>query len=365
MFELSCPRCRRLLPLGFRGWRCPSCGSPLRVASDGGFSGLREIIHKGRTGVWKYSGAIPFSEQPVTLGEGNTPIINTRLDGADLLLKLEYVSPTGAFKDRGASVSLTRAAALGATRVVEDSTGNAGIAASAYAARAGIRARIYVPADAPEGKKGLMAACGSEVVECRTRGEAAERATSELGEEELYVGHAWDPFYLEGMKTAAFEIFEAVGAPGAVVTPVASGTLLLGLHKGFRELMGAGMVEEMPRIFGVQGEGCAPIYEDMHGKVEGGIGSSLADGLRIPDPPRRGEIVDAIRSTKGDVFIVSDPEIAASLRRLHRAGILAEPTSATAFAAFAKNRSEIGGSTLIPVTGAGVKNLGALMAALR
>lgn len=352
------------MPLDFKGWRCPICGGALKLTADRGFKSLDEVVHKGRAGIWRYSGAIPFAANPVTLGEGGTPLIKAEFEGTELFLKLEYISPTGAFKDRGASVSMTRAAALGVSRVVEDSTGNAGIAASAYAARAGIKAKIYVPADAPTSKKGLMVACGSEVVECSSRGEAAARAVSELKEGELYVGHAWDPFYLEGMKTAAFELFESGVVPDAVITPVASGTLILGLHKGFRELLDAGLINEMPRIYGVQGDSCAPIYEDMHGKIVGCVGSSLADGLRIADPPRRGEIVDAIGSTGGDVFIVSDPEIAISLRWLHRMGIMAEPTSATALAAFMKNRREIGKVAVMPITGAGIKNLGDLMKAL-
>jgi threonine synthase len=330
-----------------------------------GFKKLEDIINKERTGIWRYSGAIPYAEIPVTLGEGNTPLINASFDGARLLLKLEYVSPTGAFKDRGASVSLTRALALGARSIVEDSTGNAGIAASAYAARAGIGARIYVPADAPSEKKGLMVACGSQVVECSSRGEAASRAVSELNAGELYIGHAWDPFYLEGMKTAAFEIFEAGVVPDSLITPVASGTLLLGLRKGFMELMDAGLIDEMPKIFGVQGTECAPIYEDIHGKVSGDTGSSsLADGLRISDPPRRNEIVNAIRSTGGDVFVISNNEIASSMRLLLRMGIIAEPTSATALGAFMANRKEMGRVVVMPVTGAGVKNTRAVMAAI-
>jgi threonine synthase len=350
--------------LNFRGWRCPACGGALRLTSARGFKDLDEIIHKGRAGIWRYGGDIPFAANPVNLGEGGTPLIKAGFEGIELFLKLEYVSPTGAFKDRGAAVSMTRAVALGAGCVVEDSSGNAGIAASAYAARAGIKAKVYVPADAPAGKKGLMAACGSQVVECSSRGEAAARAVSELREGELYIGHAWDPFYIEGMKTAAFEIFEAGVVPDAVITPVASGTLLLGLHKGFRELLDAGLIDEMPRIYGVQGEGCAPIYEDMHGKIVGGVGSNLADGLRIADPPRRREILHAIGSSGGDAFVVSDPEIAVSLRWLHRMGIMAEPTSATALAALVKNWREMGRVVVMPVTGAGTKNLGGLMSAL-
>jgi threonine synthase len=364
LFLLSCPGCRLALPLEFKGWRCPSCGRALRLTSERGFGSLDEIIHKNRRGIWRYSGGIPFSDHPVTLGEGGTPLIKGVFGGAELLFKLEHVSPTGAFKDRGASACITRAAALGTGLVVEDSTGNAGVAAAAYAARAGIAARIYVPADAPASKKGLMAALGSRVVECKSRGEAAAKAVYDLGEGELYIGHAWDPFYIEGMKTVAFEIFEAGVVPDAVISPVASGTLLLGLHKGFGELLAAGMIEEMPKVFGVQGESCAPIYQDLHGRVSGSAGSSLADGLRIADPPRRGEIVDAIRSTGGDVFIVSDPEITGALKQLYRMGIMAEPTAATALAAYIKNRREMDETVIMPVTGAGMKNLNGLMAVL-
>jgi len=364
LFVLSCLGCGLALPLEFKGWRCPSCGRALKLASEKSFESLDDIIKKGRRGIWRYSGDIPFADHPVTLGEGGTPLIKGVCGGAELFLKLEYVSPTGAFKDRGASACITRAAALGAGSVVEDSTGNAGVAAAAYAARAGIQARIYVPADAPAGKKGLMAALGSKVVECGSRGEAADKAVSGLKDGDLYIGHSWDPFYIEGMKTTAFEIFEAGVVPDAVITPVASGTLLLGLHKGFGELLCAGLIEEMPKFFGVQGESCAPIYRDIHGGVEVGAGSGLADGLRIADPPRRGEIVEAIRSTGGDALIVSDPEIALALKQLYSMGIMAEPTSATALAAYVKNRQEMGGTIVVPVTGAGVKNVDGLMAAL-
>jgi threonine synthase len=364
LFSLACPRCGTALPLDFKGWRCPSCGGGLELTSGKSFESLGEIIRRNRTGIWRYGGAMPYSDSPITLGEGGTPLVGADFGGAELLLKLEYVSPTGAFKDRGASACITRAVAVGAGAVVEDSTGNAGVAASAYAARAGIAARVYVPADAPAGKRRLMAALGARVVECRSRGEAAARAVSDLRAGELYIGHSWDPFYIVGMKTAAYEIFEAGAVPDSVILPVASGTLLLGLRKGFAELLSSGLIDEVPRLFAVQGEGCAPIYRDIHGEHDVEKGSVLADGLRIADPPRRGEIVEAIRSTGGDVFIVSDPEISQALKQLWRMGVMAEPTSATALAAFLKNRQEMGGKTIMPVTGTGMKNLDGLIGAL-
>ncbi|MEJ5293004.1 MAG: pyridoxal-phosphate dependent enzyme [Candidatus Methanosuratincola sp.] len=325
---------------------------------------MSEIVAEGRSGMWRYSPWLPFSSRPVTLGEGGTPLIKSEVAGVEIIFKLEFVSPTGSFKDRGASMSVSRAAALGARTVVEDSTGNAGVAASAYAARAGIRSRIYVPADAPNAKKALMRATGAELVECRDRSEAAERAASELGTGDFYIGHAWDPFYIAGMETVAFEVYEQYGIPDSILVPVASGTLLLGLYRGFRELVACGIAGRIPRIFGVQGEDCAPIYQEIHGPAPKTFGSSLADGLRIASPPRKREILDAINSSGGDVFVVSDPEIARSLRCLMGMGIVAEPTSATALAPLSKNAGSLGSAVLIPITGSGIKHPDGIVKAL-
>jgi threonine synthase len=318
---------------------------------------FKSMLDGRERGLWRYGGCLPFSKHSVSLGEGGTPAIRRRERNAKLLLKLEYCNPTGSFKDRGASVSVSRARAIGVNRVVEDSTGNAGIAASAYAARAGIRARIYIPYDALQAKKMLISACGAEVVECSNRKEAAHKATSELAEDELYIGHAWDAFYIEGMKTVAFEIYESGFRGSSIILPVASGTLLLGLYKGFGELVEMGLLEDIPKIFAVQGEECAPLYEALHGKLSGDRRSQLADALRIEDPPRKGEILQAIKSTGGDVFTVSDPEIASAIKDLYGFGILAEPTSATAYAAFKKNIERLGVKVIMPITGTGIKTI--------
>lgn len=318
---------------------------------------FRSILDGRKQGIWRYSGSLPFSEHPVSLGEGSTPTIRRREKNSELLLKLEYCNPTGSFKDRGASLSMTRARAIGVKRVVEDSTGNAGIAASAYAARAGIRAKIYMPSDALPAKKTLIRACGAEVVECSNRKEAALRAISEMSEGELYIGHAWDAFYIEGMKTAAFEIYESNFRGESLILPVASGTLLLGLYKGFRELVEMSLLDDIPRIFAVQGEECAPLYEALHGRLSGDRRSRLADALRIEDPPRKEEILQAIKRTGGDVFTVSDSEIASATKDLYSLGILAEPTSATAYAAFKRNSEKLAGRVILPITGTGTKTI--------
>lgn len=318
------------------------------------------FIDKGMHGLWRYRKLIPLPNGPVTLGEGCTPMVIRKESKTELCFKLEYISPTGAFKDRGASVSVTRAKGAGAKNVVEDSTGNAGIAAAAYSAKAGIKARIYVPSDAPRAKKILISAFGAEVVDCNSRDEAAARSKSELRIGEAYIGHMWDPFYIEGMKTIAYEVYENGYSVDSVVVPVASGTILLGIYGGFKFLESLGLMDNIPSIYAVQGEGCAPLYEALHGKIVAGRSSQLADGLRIKDPPRKHEILKAVEETGGDVFTVSDEEIASAVKELYRMGIMAEPTSATVYAAFRKN--ELEGRVLMPITGTGMKNTDSLAA---
>lgn len=356
-FRLLCKVCNREYPLDTRYWNCPLCRRPFSIVTEHPRSNrFEDLIDKKETGLWRYGRLIPFSEQHFTLGEGMTPVIETKDEG--LIMKLEYFSPTGSFKDRGAVVSVNRAKRICARTIVEDSSGNAGIAASAYAAKAGIRAKIYVPKDAPLAKRVLIRAFGAEIVECTTRKEASLKAVEDLREDEFYIGHTWDAFYIEGMKTVAFELYERGCVPDAVIVPVASGTLFLGMFKGFLELNELGFLDWVPMFYAVQGEGCAPIYEDMYGPIEGSRRSSLADGLRIENPPRKDEIVRAIRSTNGDVITVNDNEIIEALKRLYKWGILAEPTSATAYAAFKKIKGASSKKgVLIPITGTGIKTI--------
>ncbi|MEM1573746.1 MAG: pyridoxal-phosphate dependent enzyme [Candidatus Methanomethylicaceae archaeon] len=354
VFKLFCKECGRDYPLNTNKWRCTSCKKPFNLITElPKCNRFDELIDKSKRGLWRYKSLIPFSEDPVSLGEGGTPTI--KIKDERIILKLEYFSPTGSFKDRGASVSLSRAKWMGVRSIVEDSSGNAGIAAAAYAAKANIKARIYVPKDAPLAKRIIIHACGAEVVECESRRDASIKAVSELKENELYIGHTWDAFYIEGMKSIAFELFEEGYIPDAVLIPVASGTLLLGLFKGFIELNEMGFLDRIPIFYAVQGEEYAPIYEAIHGPIEGIRKSSLADGLRIEDPPRKSEILNVIKATSGDVFIVNDDEIIEALKELYRRGIVVEPTSATAYAAFKKTRGM--DNVLIPMTGTGIKTI--------
>ncbi|MEM1703441.1 MAG: pyridoxal-phosphate dependent enzyme, partial [Zestosphaera sp.] len=210
-------------------YTCESCGEPLLVDSD-----FRESLRRENT-------LIPRELRVVTLGEGKTPLIKSR---EGVYLKLDYLNPSGSFKDRGAATAVSEALNRGCRLVIEDSSGNAGISYSAYAGRAGIKARIYVPYDAPSGKKNLLKALGAEVIEAPTRDEAARLAVSDL--EGCYVGHRINPYFLEGMKDLALELVKELGEVDYVVSPLASGTLIIGLWKGYRELVEAGIAKRVP-----------------------------------------------------------------------------------------------------------------------
>lgn len=300
---------------------------------------------------------LPVSGPPVTLGEGMTPLLSSR-DGR-LSFKVESTNPTGSFKDRGATVLLTHLAAMGATEVIEDSSGNAGAAIAAYSARAAIRATIYVPEGTSPGKTAQIAAYGARVVRVPgTREDVARAAHRAPG---LYASHCWDPLFFHGTKTIAFELWEQLGgrAPDWVVSPVGHGTLLLGLALGFRELVAAGSIVRLPRLIAVQSAECAPLAGPALGRAPG-RGRTVAEGIRVWTPVRAVEIAAAVRESDGRWVVVEDAETLAAQARLGAEGLFVEPTAAVAAAA-AWRLSEDGelptGSTVVvPLTGHGLKS---------
>ena len=230
--------------------------------------------------LWRYREALPIPDDAdiVTLGEGMTPLIP--LDAAadsGHYVKLDYLCPTGSYKDRGASVLLTHLKALGVEEVVEDSSGNAGAAIAAYCARAGIRCTIYCPASTSKGKLAQIAAYGAELKLVEGNRMATTEAVKDAAKSICYASHNWHPFFLEGTKTLAFEIVEQLGgdAPANVICPVGFGSIYLGLFIGFRALCEAGVIECVPRLLGVQAAACCPIY-NAYRDMEQGEGQALA-----------------------------------------------------------------------------------------
>jgi threonine synthase len=313
-------------------------------------------------GLWTFASALPAGRR-VSLGEGWTPLVDA--PGWNAAFTLEYLFPTGSFKDRGAAVTLSHAAALGVDRVLEDSSGNAGAAIATYAARAGIDAEIYVPADVKAAKLRAIERTGADVVRVEGDREAVTDACTEaVAEGGWYASHAWNPAFFAGTATFAFEVAAQRDwtAPDAVVTPLGHGTLFLGAYRGFRLLLEAGWIDRLPRLYGAQAAGIAPIVADRHGKAAaaGAAGANTAaDGIQIAEPARRDQILVAIEETGGNAVAVDEATTERHLGRLHRAGFYTEPTCAVAPAALAALREagEVDDEedVVVPLTGSGLK----------
>jgi len=272
------------------------------------------------------------------------------------LLKLEGLSPTGSFKDRGAATAITAARAAGATTVVEDSSGNAGTAIAAYAAAAGLTARIFAPDDIVAIKARAIRALGAELITVSGPRSAVTEAALTAARTAYDVGHARDDAFLEGTKTIAYELFETLGPElQDVVTPVGQGTVLIGLAMGFGELVSAGKLERPPRLHGVQSEACAPL---VRGAALGRPApvvrqASIADGIRIPEPTRAERSYAAVRYSGGRWISVSEDAIERTWRAEAARGLLMEPTSAAALAG-ARALNLLEGAVVI-ITGSGLK----------
>ena len=295
------------------------------------------------------------------------PKLGEALGLSHLDVKLEFMNPTGSYKDRGTAVMLTAAREMGICEVVEDSSGNAGASVSAYAARAGIRAHVFAPATAPAAKVKQIRVYGAEVHSIEgSREDTTEAAIAFYQENGLvYASHAWSPFFFEGTKTFAFEVAGRYDGdpPDHVVFPVGNGGLYLGAWRGFRELLDAGDIGRMPRLHAVQAANVMPIAARFMG---GGwspadMEPTIAGGISVAAPARGAQVVDVLRRVNGSAVVVSEAEISAAQQALARGeGIFAEPTSAAAFAGLRQLIAERviapGDRALVPITGFGLKD---------
>ena len=369
MSDYRCDNCTRRISAPALIWRC-SCGGPVSVATRGRFD-PRAIAARPYT-IWRYREAIGIGHaiDPITLGEGFTPIVSREVGGLPARFKLEYLMPTGSFKDRGASVVISQMAAHGVARAVEDSSGNAGAAMAAYGSRAGITVEILVPDDAPRPKLAAIIACGGKLMRmpggrAGASSEALRRAESGIP----YASHVWNPFFLEGTRTFAFETWEQTDGrlPPRVFLPVGNGSLLIGAFDGFVQLREDGLATTLPRMMGVQAAACAPLASMTADGINNTLSpaSTIADGIRIPAPPRARRARQAVERSGGAFIAVSEEEIAAAMGSLGRCGLDVEPTAAVALAGAirwfaadpiaAAREIESEGTPLIALTGSGLK----------
>ncbi len=291
--------------------------------------------------------------------------------------KLEWFAPTGSFKDRGASVMISALRQQGVTRLIEDSSGNGGAAIAAYAAAAGIEAKILVPASTQPGKTVQMRAYGAEVeLVPGSRQDTADEAERQA-EGIFYASHNWQAFFLQGTKTLAYELWEDLGfrAPDNVLIPTGAGSNVLGCDIGFGELMRSGEIKRLPRLFAVQPANCAPLCASFACGAEDYIPvktlPTIAEGTAIAKPVRAREVLAAIRRSGGAAVSVTEQEIVEAMSDLARSGLYVEPTSASAAAALSglvrQGVIRPEEATIVVLTGAGLKatqSIGELMGVL-
>ncbi|MBV9252429.1 MAG: pyridoxal-phosphate dependent enzyme [Acetobacteraceae bacterium] len=357
------PRSGVTFPLDQPRW-CGPGHAPLLLTSLSGIS--PDQIDTSTRSLWRYRAAFPLqTDEPISMGEGCTPLVRRTVHHAPTLLKCEWFAPTCSFKDRGASVMLSLLRAQGVRAVLEDSSGNGGAAVAAYAAAAGMQATILAPESTSSGKTVQMRAHGAAVeLIPGTRQDTADAAIRR-SETIFYASHNWHPFFLHGTKTLAYELWEDLGfrAPDNVITPCGAGSNVLGCEIGFSELLRAGQIERMPRIFAVQPANCAPIAAAF---MAGGettpqlqVAPTIAEGTAIAHPIRLPEVLGTLRETEGGAVTLTEAEIAASVFDLARIGFYVEPTAAQAAGAFGKllaaGTVTPEQTTVLVLTGSGLK----------
>ena len=373
--ELRCRECGRTRPLE-PAFVCEHCFGPLEVIYDS--AGLRtrlsrESIAAGPSSIWRYADLLPATAVNGDLGTGFTPLSEARNLGrqlglANLYVKNDTLNPTGSFKDRNVAVATAFAVANGFETLSCSSTGNLAGSVAAYAARAGLKALVFIPSDLERGKVGAAEAYGATVVEVDGTYDDVNRLCAELADQ-----HSWGivnvnlrPFYSEGSKTLLFEVVEQLGwrAPDHIVVPVAAGSLLAKTAKALDELVAVGLLDgTTTRIHAAQAQGCAPISTAIREGADHVTPirpQTVAKSLAIGNPADGRYAIRAVRQSGGWATAAPDSEILAGMALLAETeGILAETAGGVAVAGLqrlvAEDRIKPDETVVLCITGSGLK----------
>ena len=395
----TCSLCGANYEPGEVQYVCPKDGGNLDVVLDAdairSHCQVEDITNSREGSLWRYLPLLPVSD-PGAWGTplrtaGWTPVYQSpqlsRQTGMNRLwVKDESRNPTGSFKDRASAMVVARAREIGADVVVTASTGNAGAALAGMSAAVGQRAVIFAPKTAPPAKVAQLLVFDAQVILVDGSYDQAFDLTIEAAHTFGWYcrNTGYNPFTLEGKKTAAFEIWETIlraqeswlaaslPRPLAVFVSVGDGNILSGIHKGFKDLLAVGWLEQMPRLFGVQAEGSAAVANALRAggeEIFPVAAGTLADSISV-DLPRDGvRAVRAIRQTGGECIVVSDEEIVRAIAYLGKTGIFAEPAGAAAYAGLLR-ALEQGSITpedgvVVLNTGSGLKDVRAAMMAVQ
>jgi threonine synthase len=366
-YFMRCVQCHNTLtPQNQEKIKCPKCGNYLTIEMNLELLqesiSKREFFKKKISSMWSFIDFLPLldNENIVSLKEGNTPVLKSErlaeeFNIKDLYFKLDFLNPTGSFKDRQISIGISKAREFNKNSVITMSSGNVGASVAAYSARSGMKNIIMIPSIAPESKILQIKQYGGNVVKIQSDStefisQIVQQASQEFNMANLITAAIYNPFITNGAKTISHEIvyqsqFEKISFPEIIIVPVGGAGLLSGIYEGFRELKDLDIIEMIPKIIGVQPEGCAPfvraIQKDLSPdylfknpwKNIDTISTALADD--IPLDCYTG--ISAVKESKGTAISVSDKATLLASKKLSQLeGIFAEPSSCTTVAAIDK-----------------------------
>jgi threonine synthase len=376
---LSCRECGARYPLG-PSFACQECFGPLETAYDFG-NVTRADIESGPANIWRYRSLLPVPADVASkpnMNPGWTKLVKAGNLGRTLGIKSLYVkddsgNPTHSFKDRVVAIAVEAARIFGFHTLSCSSTGNLAGAVTAAAARAGLDACVFIPANLEAAKIAMARVFGGKLIGIDGTYDEVNRFCSELigdpmGDKWGFVNVNLRPYYAEGSKTLAYEIAEQLGwrLPEQIIIPIASGSQLTKIDKGFKELVALGLVEDTPyKIFGAQAAGCSPVsaaYKAGHDVVQPVKPDTIAKSLAIGNPADGPYVLDIARRTGGAVEDVTDPEIVAAIKLLASTeGIFAETAGGVTVGVLKKlvetGRLDPEAETVVLNTGDGLKTL--------
>ncbi|MFH0848892.1 MAG: threonine synthase [archaeon] len=319
---MRCTKCGTEYPMNEAISVCSKCQGLLDVQYNYDQMQMnfkKENLQNSSRGLWRYAQALPIEERfIVSLGEGFTPLLPVhRLENKNIMLKLDHINPSGSFKDRGATIIVSKANELRRREIAIDSTGNAAASVSAYAAKSAMKCYVFIPAHTEAEKVTQISSSGATVISVKgTRQDVhdlIEAAYREFGW--YYCGFMVSPYAIEGTKTIAYEICEQLhwDPPDWIVFPVGTGSGIVGCYKGLEELVRIGWISKMPRLACIQPETCAPI-SGAHLRGRSTIipverPETVAEGLAVGNPPKGTLVLEAIRKSEGVGETVNDDEI--------------------------------------------------------
>ena len=360
MPKIRCLSCGASYPEVGLPHLCLECGGMFDY--DGPFEIGKKDLRNSGSSLWQFQKSFGFSESrvPISLGEGNTPLLRKRINGEEIAFKMESNNPTGSYKDRGTTTLLTEIAARRIPYIVEDSSGNAGSSLATYCSWVGIDCKIFVPESASGNKLKQIARSNAHVQTIPGPRQNASSAVLENVNDSraVYASHAYQPFLLPGIATIAYELFLSFGkAPGSVIIPVGHGGLFLGIMRGFDALYQQKIISKMPIFIGVQASGYQPFVNQFHPDYlnQGSDVESLAEGVRIGSPSRINQILTMSKKAECDFLVCDNEDLEVAIKECWKMGLYVEITSALVWAAYRKNIRKIPGPIVLIMSGSGLK----------